>query len=234
MAEAELPGDGDTPPLSLPPRQSLPPPGDAVDVVGGVRRERRRFTIFGYKSFVRLWAAQLISSLGDWIGLFAVLALAARIGKSSPETAVGVVMIARMIPGFFLASVGGVLVDRWSRKKVMVTCDIGRGLVMASLPFCHTIWQLRPGAGDGLIAVLPHHLATVPRLAAARDPEPALDAGQGGVGPQPRSPRSADDGQLPVAGRRLRHVPPRRRHLRPPVQGCRVGQPPLQRSALPQ
>src|SRR5207237_1275441 len=123
-------------------RQSLPPPQETVDVVGGVRRERRRFPIFGYHSFVRLWAAQVISSLGDWIGLFAVLALAARIGKSSPETAVGVVMIARMIPGFFLASVGGVLVDRWSRKKVMVTCDIGRGMVMASLPFIHTVWGL--------------------------------------------------------------------------------------------
>jgi dTMP kinase len=71
-----------------------------------------------------------------------VLALAARIGKSSPETAVGLVMSARMIPGFFLGSVGGVLVDRWDRKRVMVVCDIGRGITMASLPFCHTIWQL--------------------------------------------------------------------------------------------
>ena len=141
MAEAQLPGD-DIAPLIPKPRPSLPPPHEAVDVVVGVRRERRRFPIFGYQSFIRLWAAQAVSSLGDWIGLFAVLALAARIGKSSPETAVSIVMIARMIPGFFLASVGGVLVDRWSRKKVMVTCDIGRGMVMASLPFLHTIWEL--------------------------------------------------------------------------------------------
>jgi dTMP kinase len=124
------------------PRQSLPPPADARDLVGGVRRERRRFPIFGYRDFIRLWIAQVVSSLGDWIGLVAVLALAARIGKSSPETAVGVVMSARMIPGFFLGSVGGVLVDRWNRKRVMVTCDIGRGIVMASLPFLHSIWQL--------------------------------------------------------------------------------------------
>ena len=142
MAEAQVPGDDITPaPLTSSPRQSLPPP-EAANVVGHVRRERKRFPIFSYHSFVRLWAAQAVSSLGDWIGLFAVLALAARIGKSSPETAVGVVMIARMIPGFFLASVGGVLVDRWSRKKVMVTCDIGRGMVMASLPFLHTVWEL--------------------------------------------------------------------------------------------
>jgi MFS family permease len=145
----------------------LPPPGDATDLVGSVRRERHRFPIFGYPAFVRLWLAQLVSSLGDWIGLVAVLALAARIGKSSPETAVGVVMSARMIPGFFLGSVGGVLVDRWNRKRVMVTCDIGRGIVMASLPFLHSIWQLF--VASLLLEVLsllwtPAKEATVPNL----------------------------------------------------------------------
>jgi MFS family permease len=142
MAEAQLPDDGDLSPLTSTPRPSLPPPGDAADLVGGLRRERRRFPIFGQRDFIRLWLAQVVSSLGDWIGLVAVIALAARIGRSSPETSVGLVMSARMIPGFFLGSVGGVLVDRWDRKRVMVTCDIGRGAVMASLPFLHSIWQL--------------------------------------------------------------------------------------------
>src|SRR5438270_3180207 len=141
MAEAQLP-DGDPSPLTSKPRQSLPPPQDATDLVGSVRRERRRFPIFANRDFIRLWLAQVVSSLGDWIGLVAVIALAARIGRSSPETSVGLVMSARMIPGFFLGSVGGVLVDRWDRKRVMVTCDIGRGVVMASLPFLHSIWQL--------------------------------------------------------------------------------------------
>ncbi len=141
MAEAQLPDDVDPAPLTPQSRQGLPPP-DAASVVGEVRRERRRFPIFAYRAFIRLWAAQIVSSLGDWIGLVAVLALAARIGGSSPETAVGFVMSARMVPGFFLGSVGGVLVDRWDRKRVMVTCDIGRGAVMASLPFLHTVWEL--------------------------------------------------------------------------------------------
>ena len=85
VAEAQVPDDGDTSPLTSKPRQSLPPPQDAADLVGSVRRERRRFAIFGYRSFVRLWLAQVVSSLGDWIGLVAVLALAARIGRSSPR-----------------------------------------------------------------------------------------------------------------------------------------------------
>ena len=49
---------------------------------------------------------------------------------------------APLIPGFFLSQFAGVLVDRWDRKKVMVCCDIGRGLVLATLPFIHTVWGL--------------------------------------------------------------------------------------------
>src|SRR5215471_10214442 len=86
--------------------------------------------MLGSTSFFRLWLAQVVSSLGDWIGLVAVLSLAARVGGSSPEASIGLVMSARMLPGFFFGSVAGVLVDRWDRKRVMVTCDVGRGFVM--------------------------------------------------------------------------------------------------------
>ena len=95
--------------------------------------------LFGSQMFFRLWLAQVVSSLGDWIGFVAVTAIAARIGGSSPETAVAIVLSARLVPGFFLAPAAGVFVDRWDRKKVMVSCDIGRGLVLASLPFVDTI-----------------------------------------------------------------------------------------------
>lgn len=100
-----------------------------------------RVRLFGSPSFFRLWLAQVVSSLGDWLGLVAVISIAARVGGSS-DAAVGIVMSARIIPGFFLASVGGVLVDRWDRKRVMVVCDVGRGLVFASLPFITTVWGL--------------------------------------------------------------------------------------------
>ena len=95
--------------------------------------------LFGSQAFFRLWLAQVVSSLGDWIGFVAVTAIAARIGGSSPETAVAIVLSARLVPGFFLAPAAGVFVDRWDRKKVMVSCDLGRGLVLATLPFVDTI-----------------------------------------------------------------------------------------------
>ncbi len=90
-------------------------------------------SVFKVPGFTRLWFAQVVSSLGDWIGLVAVLAIAARVSPSG--TGVGLVMVARMLPGFLLAPLGGVLVDRWNRKVVMVSCDIGRAGLLALLPF---------------------------------------------------------------------------------------------------
>ncbi len=95
--------------------------------------------LFGSHSFFRLWLAQVVSSLGDWLGFVAVTAVAARIGGSSPEAAISLVLSARLLPGFFLAPAAGVIVDRWDRKRVMVSCDVGRGLVLASLPFVDTV-----------------------------------------------------------------------------------------------
>lgn len=109
-----------------------------------IRRDRSRLgpSLLGSQSFFRLWLAQVISSLGDWIGLVAILSLAARVGGTSPEAAIALVMSARLVPGFFFGSVAGVLVDRWDRKRVMVTCDIGRGFVLATLPFIDTVFGL--------------------------------------------------------------------------------------------
>jgi dTMP kinase len=94
--------------------------------------------VFGSRAYFKLWLAQVGSSLGDWIGLIAILAIAARVSNNS-GTAVGLVMVARMVPGFFLATVGGVLVDRWDRRKVMVWCDVGRAALLAVLPFVATL-----------------------------------------------------------------------------------------------
>ncbi|MDP9420773.1 MAG: MFS transporter [Actinomycetota bacterium] len=98
--------------------------------------------LFGSSDFFRLWLAQVGSAVGDWIGFFAIVAIAARIGGSSSGAAIGVVMTARILPGLFLAPAAGVLLDRWNRKRVMVTCDVGRGLVLLTLPFVTTVPQL--------------------------------------------------------------------------------------------
>jgi dTMP kinase len=89
--------------------------------------------VFRTPGFIPLFGAQFVSSLGDWTGLIAIIAIASRVSGSG--TGIGLVMVARMLPGFVLAPVGGVLLDRWNRKVVMVSCDIGRAALLVVLPF---------------------------------------------------------------------------------------------------
>jgi dTMP kinase len=124
-------------------------PGDPAadlptEVVDAVLEEKPGFHVrmFGSIEFFRLWLTQVVSATGDWLGFLAIAALATRIGAGSPEAAVGVVMAARIVPGFFLGAASGVVADRFDRKKVMVTCDIGRACVLATLPFVDSVWGL--------------------------------------------------------------------------------------------
>jgi dTMP kinase len=88
--------------------------------------------VFKAKGFPQLFGAQVVSSIGDWTALIAIIAMAERVAGAN---AVGLVMVARMLPGFLLAPIGGALVDRWNRKVVMVSCDIGRAGLLVLLPF---------------------------------------------------------------------------------------------------
>jgi dTMP kinase len=124
----------DTPVVALPPLID--------ELVGAPEQAALHVRVFGSHAFFRLWIAQVVSALGDWLGFLAITILAASLGSGNGGAAVGLVMSARIIPGFFLAPVAGVMIDRWDRKKVMVTCDLGRALVIASLPFVHTVTGL--------------------------------------------------------------------------------------------
>ena len=113
----------------------IPPAADADPIPPAPWR------VFRVPGFLPLFGAQFVSSLGDWTGLFAILAIAQRVSHNS-AAAVGFVMVARMLPGFVFAPLGGALIDRWNRKAVMVTCDIGRAGLLALLPFWENIWGL--------------------------------------------------------------------------------------------
>lgn len=91
--------------------------------------------LFGSAQFFRLWIGMVNSAMGDWLGFFAIAVLARRIGGTS---ATGAVFAARIAPGMFFSTLAGVVVDRWNRRYVMVICDVGRALVLLSLPFVNS------------------------------------------------------------------------------------------------
>lgn len=98
--------------------------------------------MFGSPVFFRLWVAQVLTSIGDWLGLSATIVLADNLGAGSGGAAVGVVMAARIIPGFFFAAGAGALIDRMDRKQVMVVTTVARAAVVATLPFVDSLLGL--------------------------------------------------------------------------------------------
>lgn len=89
-------------------------------------------TLLKNGNFFRFFMAQFVSSLGDWVGVLAIAILAGRIGGPS---GIGIVMTARVLPGFFVGPLAGVVADRFDRKKTMIVADLIRAAVIFSLPF---------------------------------------------------------------------------------------------------
>ena len=138
------------------------------EVFEAARPSGRLERVFGTRAFFRLWVAQVVSAIGDWLGLFATIALAAQLApEGSKSTAIAMVLAARVAPGFFLATAAGVVVDRLNRKRVMVACDIGRALVLVTLPFVDTLIGLLVASFLLELATMmwqPAKEATVPNL----------------------------------------------------------------------
>jgi dTMP kinase len=88
---------------------------------------------------VRFFTAQFVSSLGDWIGVIAIAVFALELGGNA---GVGLVMTARVLPGFIVGPIGGVFADRYDRKKLMVGADIARAVLIISVPFAQNLIYL--------------------------------------------------------------------------------------------
>ncbi|HEX2149316.1 MAG TPA: dTMP kinase, partial [Actinomycetota bacterium] len=94
------------------------------------------------RSFRRFFIGQVSSSLGDWVGLIAIVALTKRIYDN--EFAIAAVLLARMGPTLFFGPLAGVLADRWDRKKLMVFCDVARACLILTLPFVEAVGRAVP------------------------------------------------------------------------------------------
>lgn len=96
------------------------------------------------RSFRNLFFAGFTSSLGDWLGVLAILALTKSILGPTRAAAFALsgVMIARVLPTLLLGPVAGVFVDRWDRRRLLIATDLGRGVVMALVPFAQDVWAL--------------------------------------------------------------------------------------------
>lgn len=120
--------------------------------------------------FRTLLAGSLVSNIGDGIRLAALPLLATELTDS--EVLIATVTAAQYLPWVTVAPVGGVLVDRWERRRTIVITQLWRGLVMLGLAALVAadvvaVWQLCVVAfliTAGEILVDPAVFATVPQV----------------------------------------------------------------------
>jgi MFS family permease len=121
--------------------------------------------VFRNSRFRRLFFANLASGIGTWLALVALQVDV--YDRTHSGWWVGALLIANLLPSIFLGLLFGPLVDRLSRKGLMIGSDLGRLLVFCVLPFAGSataIVALSVVAGVGNAFFRPAVLAGVPNL----------------------------------------------------------------------
>ena len=100
--------------------------------------------VLSIKPFRRLWIALSLSSLGDWLSIVALTALAPSLasgGAVAKGSAVGGVWLATLLPALLFGPLAGALADRMDRRTMMIVGDVIRGLLFVSIPiFPNLTW----------------------------------------------------------------------------------------------
>ncbi|MDT4968460.1 MAG: hypothetical protein QOJ64_3197 [Acidobacteriota bacterium] len=85
------------------------------------------------RNFRQLWLGQVVSQLGDWFDTIALYTLLLNLTGSG--RAVGLLLVARFVPSFIVGPLSGVIIDRFSRRMIMIVSDIVRAVVVLGFLF---------------------------------------------------------------------------------------------------
>ena len=94
------------------------------------------------QDFVRLWAAATVSTFGSLVTRVALPFMAVLVLDATPMQ-IAVLTACDFAPGVLIGLVAGVWVDRLRRRPILIAADIGRALLLASIPAAAVLDALR-------------------------------------------------------------------------------------------
>ena len=128
--------------LEEPPRIMEPEPEhevNAISLASYVRLVRENC------NFRRLWLAQIVSEIGDWFYTLAIYSLLLQLTGHASSVALALVL--QVLPQTFIGPTAGVVNDRISRKRVMITADLVRAVIVLSMLLVRSkamVWLVYP------------------------------------------------------------------------------------------
>jgi dTMP kinase len=144
----------------------------------------RARSVLAIRGFRRLWGVTYICSIGDWLSLLALTGLVTKLteGYQAQSFAFAGVVLTQLLPGLLFAPLGGLLADRFDRRKIMVLCDIARCALFMSIAIAgSTVWLFIGNFLIGCCGIMwiPSKDAAVPNL--LRRPDQVETASQLGM-----------------------------------------------------
>jgi MFS family permease len=102
--------------------------------------------LWRHGDFLRLWSGQTISAFGSQVSALALPLIAISILKVSTFE-VAALSTVEFVPFTLFSLPAGVWVDRLRRRPILIVCDWGRAVALATIPLTYwvgalTIWQL--------------------------------------------------------------------------------------------
>lgn len=95
------------------------------------------------RPFLALWTGQLLAQVADKI-FYVLLIILLKTGDYRPwpvswqhseNSMLSAVMIAYTVPAIVFGSVAGIVVDRFSKKQMLIACNVIRAALIVALPF---------------------------------------------------------------------------------------------------
>ena len=98
--------------------------------------------LWRHSEFVKLWTGQTISRFGSEVSTLAIPLAAALVLNASPAQ-MGLLGAFEFAPFLLLSLFAGVWVDRMRRRPVLIVADIGRAILLGSIPAAALLGVLR-------------------------------------------------------------------------------------------
>ena len=84
-------------------------------------------------NYRRYWLSGCISQIGDWFNYIAIFVLLNEL--TGTGQAVSWFLIAKYLPPAVLGPIAGVVADKFSRKKILIACDLLRAVLVLGYLF---------------------------------------------------------------------------------------------------
>jgi dTMP kinase len=96
------------------------------------------------RDFRNLWIGLGLSSLGDWMGLLALTAMASASAESyaGKNYAIATVLFLRVLPALIMGPIAGYVADRLDRRLVLIWGDYLRGALFLTIPLVGSLWWI--------------------------------------------------------------------------------------------